>query len=386
MLTLKSLKYTEYKGEDREWSIEEFELFPINLLVGKNAVGKTRTLTLINSFADLLSGRTREVFASGEYNAIFKDRSETFEYKLIINEKKVSQEKLLINNKIYLDRGQGGIGKIYAEDNKGLIRFQSPENELASISRRDSIQHPYFENLNDWGSSTFLYKFGGDLGQHHLMLVNPNSNEAPSPDFKATEKVATILDLAIQSHGDNFKNSIIEKLKLVGYEIEDLKVAPLTDFFEIKGPAGAIGPVEGIWIKERDISSWVPQMHISQGMFRVLSLVIQLEYCRQQIEPSLILIDDIGEGLDFDRSMSLVKLLVSEGKSSPIQIIMATNDRFVMNNVPLEYWSIIQRTGSKCKVFNHINSKDKFDEFKFTGLSNFDFLAYDFISQVEEKQ
>ena len=65
---------------------------------------------------------------------------------------------------------------------------------------------------------------------------------------------------------------------------------------------------------------------------------------------------------------------------------MATNDRFVMNNVPLECWTVLQREGQKCAVYNYNNSKDFFEEFKFTGLNNFDFFATDFIHEARAFQ
>lgn len=57
---------------------------------------------------------------------------------------------------------------------------------------------------------------------------------------------------------------------------------------------------------------------------------------------------------------------------------MATNSKFVMNRVPLEEWSVLQRRGSQVKVLNHHNSAALFDEFRFTGLSNFSFFEMDF--------
>ena len=91
-----------------------------------------------------------------------------------------------------------------------------------------------------------------------------------------------------------------------------------------------------------------------------------------------MLIDDIGEGLDFERSTALIKLLIDKAKESAVQLIMTTNDRFTMNSVPLEYWSVIHRVGGKCRVFNYDNSRKIFDEFVYTGLSNFDFFATEF--------
>ena len=54
-----------------------------------------------------------------------------------------------------------------------------------------------------------------------------------------------------------------------------------------------------------------------------------------------------------------------------------------MNEVPLESWTILQRLPGKTTVYNYRNSKRIFDEFRFTGLNNFDFFATDFIHEVK---
>jgi len=60
---------------------------------------------------------------------------------------------------------------------------------------------------------------------------------------------------------------------------------------------------------------------------------------------------------------------------------MATNDRFVMNYVPLESWTILVRAKGGSRVINYKNSSHRFDEFKFTGLKNFDFMATNFFEE-----
>jgi len=110
-------------------------------------------------------------------------------------------------------------------------------------------------------------------------------------------------------------------------------------------------------------------------MFRALSLIIQITYSQLAGVPSCILVDDIGEGLDYDRSTALVRLLIERAKDTSGQLIMATNDRFVMNNVPLEYWSVIQRIGGVSKIYNYRNSPKLFNDFGLTGLNNFDFFS-----------
>ena len=117
-------------------------------------------------------------------------------------------------------------------------------------------------------------------------------------------------------------------------------------------------------------------------MFRAFSLLIQINFALLNGTPSCIIIDDIGEGLDFDRSCALIELLMEKVKGSSVQLVMATNDRFVMNKVPLEYWTVLRREEGKTRIYNYANSKEIFDEFSFTGLNNFDFLATDFLQQA----
>ena len=74
----------------------------------------------------------------------------------------------------------------------------------------------------------------------------------------------------------------------------------------------------------------------------------------------------------------MIKLLISKAQTGLVQLIMTTNDRFIMNGVPLEYWSVIERTPGLAKLHNIHNSKEIFDDFKFTGLNNFDFFATQF--------
>jgi len=58
--------------------------------------------------------------------------------------------------------------------------------------------------------------------------------------------------------------------------------------------------------------------------------------------------------------------------------VMTTNDRFIMNGVPLEYWSVIERKPGLAKLHNIHNSSQVFEDFKFTGLNNFDFFSTEF--------
>ena len=60
---------------------------------------------------------------------------------------------------------------------------------------------------------------------------------------------------------------------------------------------------------------------------------------------------------------------------------MSTNDRFVINRVPLEEWCLLRREGHHVRVFNYDNSKAAYERFKLTGLNNFDLLRTNYIEE-----
>ena len=55
-MLLKSISYAEQEGRDQEWVLEEMPLGKRNLIVGRNATGKTRALNVIGNVAKLICG------------------------------------------------------------------------------------------------------------------------------------------------------------------------------------------------------------------------------------------------------------------------------------------------------------------------------------------
>lgn len=372
-MILKSIKYSQYNNTPNAWTLERFELGKVNLVVGKNATGKTKTLNLIKGLADLLCGEIKLIFTSGCYEVIFHNNAD-IQYFLSYENSKIQKEELIVEGKKLLNRGAEGKGRIMAVELGTEMSFQSPENELACVTRRDSIQHPFFEDLYEWGKSTIHYPFGSSLGKDHFAIF-VKKEKKNNVNIKDTSKVAAFLKRGIEKHGNVIKNKIIQDMNTIGYELNDVGVCAIPGM-SIDSFQGS--NVEGVYVKEKDLDIVTTQIEISQGMFRALSLLIQLNYAEFESLHGCIIIDDIGEGLDFERSTSLIKLLIDKANNSNVQIIMSTNDRFVMNNVPLEYWSVIQRVGNTSKIFNYKNSKKIFDDFEYTGLANFDFLSTEF--------
>ncbi len=178
-----------------------------------------------------------------------------------------------------------------------------------------------------------------------------------------------------KKYSGKFTRKIVDDMNNIGYSLKEVGIKAMEG---ILLPKNISGKPFGLYVKESDLSASTEQVEMSDGMFRTLSLIIQIHYSLLTSKPSCILIDDIGEGLDFQRSSALVKLLIERAKKSNIQLIMATNDRFIINSVPLECLLVIQRIGGISKVHNEENSRQLFDEFELTGLNNFDFFSSDY--------
>lgn len=375
-----------------EWRVEECRLSKINLIVGKNASGKSRILRAIHTLSELLSesGSLAPQPKRYEWRLQFDTAlpEQKTEYILKIEKGFVIKEKLIIGSESdnpLLDRDESGEGTIFAKKINQDIDFQTDKTELAVVKRRDSIQHPFLENLYQWSSSLRFYEFGAQLGKNTMARI-PSTMELlkNTTDFKDSDFVVGIFVIGKQEIGDTFIKAILSDMRKIGYKLSEIgtKVPSLInpDISAVDSPDNL---PQFLYIQEEDLTSVTEQSEMSQGMFRPLSLFIQINYSLLATKPSCIVIDDIGEGLDYQRSSSIIKILIQKAETGLVQLIMTTNDEFIMNGVPIEYWSVIERTPGSAKLHNISNSRDKIDEFKFIGLNNFDLFTSEFLLQGE---
>lgn len=378
-IRLISLAYSERQGTPKEWTIDSITFAQVNLLVGKNATGKSRTLSVIAGLAKLLSPSPKFLVDNGSYDVLFDDNGERLRYVLCVNSGKVTAEEYFIGGRRVLCRAPGKQGEIEMHGVKGgpqMVPFSPPESELAVLIRRDAIQHPYLERLHEWAQATRHYTFGTPLGRENLAIIIKGGPEA---DDRDANQVVGIFRKAYREFEDKFIDAVKNDMAEMQYQIDKIEVVSPQNVKIVPSIPGE-AELACIGIKEEGLDRVIDQTEMSQGMFRALSILIQVNYSQMAKRASCILVDDIGEGLDFERSTRLIDVLRKKAAESSFQLIMTTNDKFVMNSVPLTEWLVLQRLGGKVRVRNYENSKKLFDDFRFTGLSNFSFLEMDFIS------
>ncbi|MFV0166619.1 hypothetical protein [Empedobacter falsenii] len=382
-MILKRFSYIEFeKDQFKKWVLEPFELNNINLFVGDNASGKSRTLKYIFQLSKILLSN-RFSLISGRYDVILFDESDnkTYDFKISFKDGIIENEVLKVDDTLLLNRNFDGTGEIYNDVIDKNIDFKLPPNELIS-TRRDEFQYPFLEKLFNWASNVRHFRFSKEEEKNRLILIE--SNRSISSGFNHSNIANQAIEVFRNGRAtfkDIFTDKIIRDFNSIGYSISDINVGALHSIM-IDSPIA--NKVVGLRVIEADRNALTDQNEMSDGMFRALSLIIHYNYYQLTNMPLTVLVDDIGEGLDYNRSTNLIKLLIEKSIGSKIQLIMSSNDKFVLNNTDLKFWQIVNRKSNIVSIFNYSNNKEKFDKFKFFGLNNFDFYISDFCNESED--
>jgi len=169
-MKLRRLDYSQFEDKPGEWKTGECTFGDINLIVGRNATGKTKTLNVIRALAQLFSEVDELQWGEGNYKVEFEDDDKLVSYALEYTERKVVNEQLIIDGKPLLSRGPNGTGEIHLEQLKKGIEFQTSVHRVAAFAKRDSIQHPFLDRLYQWGQGLIRFNFGTLLGRNEIEI------------------------------------------------------------------------------------------------------------------------------------------------------------------------------------------------------------------------
>jgi energy-coupling factor transporter ATP-binding protein EcfA2 len=389
--------------------VEGLRLGAQNLVVGLNASGKSTVVRGIQTLAALVAGEIRPARLTSRrvrWLAEFQSSAGPMTYDLEISDQQVLNERVELGGVELLHRKKGEVGRIQAvktgNSQNEVQTFETPTTDLAVVYRQDPLNHPFLVTIAKWGSS--VYAFGGQddmessapTGPNALVMVGPPPAKTELIRVRPETPIILLLQKGLLSpNASEFKQSIIADMHFLGFEIEDIGLKTFPELmrsigvqFQSANPSSmptAVVPI-GLFVKEHDLTGVTEQLALSSGMFRALVIVCHLNSFRFAVPPSCIVVDDIGLGLDFERSCALIKLLLKRTEELNIQVVMSSNDRFAMNAVPIEKWTVLRRTGGKVNAYNYFNSREVFDEFKDTGLNNFDFLRMDFADPEAKKE
>jgi len=359
------MKIKELSYIDPNWELNNLQLGVVNLIVGKNSTGKTRTLQTIDLLVKMITQK-RNLNWGGQWDIKFENyKNEEIQYQFSTSYQKqgVTFEKMFLNGDLVLSRdrkdyiGQARIKNFLKKGSFDII--YPPENKLIIHTNRDIKKYPFLEDIANWAEQSYGFKFG-NISPYSLL------NQQEYDLLTAVEDIPTLF----KSLNNLDKIQIISDFNSIGYKIEKINIQDK-------------GEITVIYVKEKGIDKLIPHFKLSQGMFRALAVIVYIQYLISRKRPATIIIDDLCEGLDYERATKLGKLIFNKCLTNEVQLIATSNDSFLMEVVDLKYWNVLTREGKKVEGLNSISRPEIFEDFKFTGLSNFDFFSSDFIkSQV----
>lgn len=334
------------------WELAEMNaLQSTNLLVGKNASGKTRIIRAIQNVTNFMQMRNF-VFGEADFKAKMsfvdpKMNDWKMFYSFEVSLGRVAEERLVVNGKTLIKRDSGKA--VFWGDT-----INPPTEKLVVQVRRDREEYPDVEKLMEWAegviaiSCSNINPFTANLG--FMNIINPLP-------------FSTLVDTLTKDD----KKKVLESARRMGYEIIDMSTVKATSEMEF------------VTVNERYIRNDVMDFQMSSGMMRVLYILCFLKYVKYGLKYSLLLIDDLGEGLDYNRAKLLGKKVFEDCDCEQLQLIASSNDSFMMDMVDISNWQIVRRKNSKLTVLNKTNTPELFKRFRITGLSNFDLFSSDFI-------
>lgn len=379
-MQLRSIHYYEFDGDKRYWKLNKASLGSTNLLIAKNATGKSRSLNIITALSDIICGNKYKL-ESGTWVAEFVDEEDSiYVYEISFDDKNVIAEKLIKTtsegeNIILLIRNKKGLGEVYYDEDKHPKNFQIKLEKVAIARFDDEIQHSDISKVAKWANGVYHYTSATIVSSKITLSVNLESEQFNINDRDITN-TPKYFYFGVTEFKEEYIDQIIRDMKALNYDLTKIELLSSN----VTGNAG-LGTMQLISVREKDLKANVFQNLMSDGMYRAFSLLTQLNYRIRKKSISCMLLDDIGEGLDYDRSAALIQLLVNKATDNNIQLLMATNNLFAMNAVDLKYVTILNRIGHEVDMLSIRTHPKLFEKFDFTGMSNFDLLSTDYLLQ-----
>lgn len=344
-MILSSFKYKEFG-----WALTELSpLNSVNLLVARNATGKTRTISALQNVTSFLQMKGVRMFTPWfEADLQFRDDKNPewkMDYSFRIDKGIVEKELLSVNSVILIKRTAD------TAQYKN-ITINPPSDKLVVQIRRDKDLYPDIERLMLWAEG----------------VTSVSCSDIIPFTLPGTGKFINPLSFSnlVDALSPNEINKVLATAKRLGYNISSIKTIDAANLRLVQ-------------IKEESIPHEMVDIQLSSGMLRALYLLCFLSVIQHNKKPSLLLIDDMSEGLDYRRSIDLGKIIFDECAQNGLQLIASSNDAFLMDIVDIANWQILRRNGSKVSAINQALNPDLFREFRMTGLSNFDLFSSDFI-------
>ena len=339
---------TSFSFKRDQWTLNTLHIKNQCLLVGPNAVGKSKTLQAIQWVASVISGKVVVGFQNN-YNTSIElvEGKDMFDYSFEVSNGAVSYECLKINGEKKIQRAPLA-SSFYGEE------VNPPSSRLLLGSRRDTEKYPEVEKIMEFFENVSSFSFSSIAPGERVI----------DPITIGGQDIAGLFE----ELSEKDREEVIRQLNVLGFKVKKLHTFPTTGKTLIA-------------MKEEGVGNEFVMWAFSTGLIRVVALLTYLFHLSASGKSGLVLIDDLGEGLDYYRSTRLGKYVCDYCLDKGIQVILTTNDSFLMNVIDIDYWNILSRKGMVVSAVSSQTEPELFEQFRLTGLSNYDLFRSDFIER-----
>lgn len=351
------MKIRSFEYSDYNWVLDKVYLSDQSLIVGRNAVGKSKTLLALILFARFLRGEVNNATPNHWFKAEFLTESNVALYYAYAYRDGAIEYETLVEGDRHLIRRDKEHAVI------GETTVNPPANKLCVQIQRDTTKNPEFEAIMQWAEQLRGFSFS-DLSSRKPYEIPSMFKERIdfSDMYEQIDKVA------------EKKDFVLAKMREMDYQIDSIEPVTVSDKFNI------------VILRENGVNTPLFSATLSNGMLRVFYIFSYIAFISLEKGAKTLLVDDLGEGLDFSRSKKLSKVLFEYCSEHDIQLVVTSNDNFLMNAVSLDLWVILQRCQDKTSAISAGTHPELFKKFKRMGLNNFDLLSTDFIFKYFEKE
>lgn len=354
MLRIENIKLSEkYHTGENYFEYDSLSLHDINLIIGPNASGKSQFFSRLRFLKETHTKgkptRTIKTIFTANIEFIDTESSEKicYDFQAGPGELIVETIKNMTTNTNYLK---------YDQENALLVNEKTGKEVSFLINKRQSITKQIEDHKGKFPTIYEIGKFFESILFLDTDKFNPHAIEVGQAQLIPSDQMANISSVVLnwKKRSPKLYNILLAKYKMFFPSVEDFTSKPM---------AVANGQIEMLAIKEKGVKEEILAPSVSSGMLRILCL-LALPMTRQlgkpilgyDFSPSMIIIDEIDNGLDYEVTANIIDYLESETSFS--QIIFSSHSPVVCNFVPPQKWHIFRRLASKVKVTSPFDIKD----------------------------
>jgi len=348
------IKSFTFNSTNQNWNIEEVYFDDLNLLVGASGVGKTRILRALDLICDVAKDKKRKL-DDVQWSINFSHLGKNYRWEL-----KTSNS---IDEAFSSEPGQAEI--VYEKlievkdsceaeilhrtttesklNNEKLPKLKRTESAITLLAEEDSIA-PIAEAFK-----RFIFN---ETPQRVVVSVpfDPN-NVSMSSDSELTDSEHIDVEKFKETSVDTptvFKAFFLQKL--FPDLFDEIKESYIDIFPSVKDVRVTINRESSnqhrllFEIEEDDSDNWISQQHISSGMYRTLTYLIEILAAPEE---SVVVIDEFENSLGVNCMPELTDFILD--KSPKLQFILTSHHPYIINNIPWKTWQVVSRVDNKIR-------------------------------------